>query len=187
MARPKRNLPVQTSDDGAPDLFNIKLGNVDDPSQSDLALVQKLASNHIPLREICAILDVPESLFNSNLNLMAAFERGQEIGKAQLRMLQNKTAKNNPIMQIWLGKNVLGQADKIETTHEKKDDNDARSGFADKLKSIIDISPTKRADGDTDRGRAGSGPVRVESMGEKLAIGADERALAESRVDQAAD
>lgn len=198
MARAKRpkthTLPIpggttsrDAEDTGAPDLFNLKLGNVDDPSPSDLALVQKLASNHIPLREICAILDVPESLFNSNLTLMAAVERGHEIGKAQLRVLQSRSAATNPIMQIWLGKNVLGQADKIETKHEHKDDDDARSGFADKLKSIIDISPTRRTDGDANRGREGSGPVRVESLGEKLAITADERVLAEAGDDAAAD
>jgi len=42
--------------------------------------------------------------------------KGREKGKIRLRQLQMKSAENgNVVMQIWLGKQMLGQSDKIET------------------------------------------------------------------------
>ena len=41
---------------------------------------------------------------------------GREIGKATLRREQYRLAMNgNPTMLIWLGKQLLGQADKVES------------------------------------------------------------------------
>ena len=43
-------------------------------------------------------------------------------GKASLRRTQWKTATGgNPTMQIWLGKNMLGQTDKQEIDHNIND------------------------------------------------------------------
>lgn len=38
-------------------------------------------------------------------------------GCLQARQFQNAMAKNNTTMQIWLGKQWLGQRDRIENTH----------------------------------------------------------------------
>lgn len=47
----------------------------------------------------------------------ASIEKGRERGKKSLRRMQWKTAKaGNPTMQIWLGKQLLSQADKVSHT-----------------------------------------------------------------------
>jgi hypothetical protein len=42
-----------------------------------------------------------------------AFENGKNIGKISLRRLQMKMAAKNPAMAIFLGKNLLGQSDRV--------------------------------------------------------------------------
>jgi hypothetical protein len=47
-----------------------------------------------------------------------AWDNGQEQGRASLRRLQYKAAENgNPTMQIWLGKQWLGQKDRTESVN----------------------------------------------------------------------
>ena len=47
--------------------------------------------------------------------------KGRSEQKLRLRQLQWALAeKGNIVMQIFLGKNILGQTDKIETTHSEK-------------------------------------------------------------------
>jgi len=41
------------------------------------------------------------------------FENGKNIGKISLRRLQLRLAEKNPAMAIFLGKNVLGQSDRV--------------------------------------------------------------------------
>lgn len=49
---------------------------------------------------------------------MDAWMLGPRIGKASLRRMQFKSAEDgNVTMQIWLGKQMLGQRDKSEIDH----------------------------------------------------------------------
>jgi len=41
-------------------------------------------------------------------------------GKARLRQIQFEQAEKNPTMAIWLGKQYLGQTDKVEQQNETK-------------------------------------------------------------------
>lgn len=84
-----------------------------------LEQIQGLARIQCTMKEAGAVLGVNEVTFSSFLKLhekaMEAWENGKETGKASLRRLQFKSAESNPTMQIWLGKQVLGQADKSES------------------------------------------------------------------------
>lgn len=75
--------------------------------------------------EIAAFLNCTVETLQARHNRKAFLEnkkRGLEGGKASLRRMQWESAKNgNVTMQIFLGKNMLGQSDKIET--DNKNDN----------------------------------------------------------------
>ena len=76
-------------------------------------------------KEIAAVLDMSIELLNQNcnkvygLNFLDIYGQKREAGKQSLRRAQWATALEvkNPIMQIFLGKNMLGQADKQEIEH----------------------------------------------------------------------
>ena len=43
------------------------------------------------------------------------WEMKSSLGKISLRRIQFKQAETNPSMAIWLGKQILGQTDQVET------------------------------------------------------------------------
>lgn len=51
-----------------------------------------------------------------NLTFEEAFRIYSAPGRISLRRWQFRMAENNPTMAIWLGKNYLGQSDKVEQT-----------------------------------------------------------------------
>jgi len=78
--------------------------------------------------EICGIFDMSEDTLNRRLkergeeNFAALYKKNCATGNASLRRLQWKSAdKGNVTMQIWLGKQRLGQRDKVETDHTSSD------------------------------------------------------------------
>lgn len=48
------------------------------------------------------------------------WDEKSSFGKISLRRYQFKQAETNPVMAIWLGKQYLGQADKIEAVLDEK-------------------------------------------------------------------
>lgn len=72
--------------------------------------------------EICAVLSVSDVTINSwcketygdTFEIVA--ERFRNVGKASLRRSQFVLAEKNPTLSVWLGKQYLGQTDKIEET-----------------------------------------------------------------------
>ena len=76
-------------------------------------------------KEIAAVLDMSVELLNQNCNrvygcnFLDVYAQKREAGRESLRRAQWKTAieGKNAIMQIFLGKNTLGQADKQEISH----------------------------------------------------------------------
>jgi len=83
----------------------------------DLRQVEELAkiqSTHSELAAVlgCGLSTVKDRLANDD-QFAAAYERGLEAGKSSLRRLQWKAAlAGNVTMQIWLGKQYLGQQDR---------------------------------------------------------------------------
>lgn len=72
--------------------------------------------------EIADFFDVDEDTLNTwckntyNETFSETFKKKCSPGKISLRRWQFKQAEKNPTMAIWLGKQWLGQTDKIDTT-----------------------------------------------------------------------
>ena len=70
--------------------------------------------------EICSVLDVDEVTLNKwcketyGVSFSQIFKIKKLGGKASLRRMQWKLAEKNSTMSIWLGKQYLGQSDKVE-------------------------------------------------------------------------
>lgn len=90
----------------------------------DLGLVEKLAQIHASQEEIAATLGVSVGFVSERMKNDEAFAsahaRGWSNGKLNLRRKQlEKAMSGDATMQIWLGKNMLGQSDKAEVkTHQ---------------------------------------------------------------------
>jgi hypothetical protein len=83
----------------------------------DPELVYKLAECHCTLKEIAYIIGVTENTLRNRVSTI--IERGYSAGKMRLRKAQyNKALEGNPVMLIWLGKNILGQKDDPSTGEE---------------------------------------------------------------------
>ena len=78
----------------------------------DLAMVEKLAHIQCTYPEIAATLGVSVDTLTRNADFAATYKRGAEGGRKSLRRMQFESAnRGNIAMQIWLGKQYLGQSD----------------------------------------------------------------------------
>lgn len=83
-----------------------------DPEQ-----VQKLAARMWKNTEIAAFFNCDEGTIRKRFSEELA--KGRELGKGKLRDAQLKAAfGGNATMLIWLGKQYLGQTDRLEIGHE---------------------------------------------------------------------
>jgi hypothetical protein len=87
----------------------------------DMGLVERSARIGCTNEEIVALLGCNRNTFYRHLKedptLKETIDRGREGGKAALRRFQWQNAENgNPTMQIWLGKQMLDQKDKLENS-----------------------------------------------------------------------
>jgi hypothetical protein len=81
--------------------------------QVDLALAEELAGIFCTQEEIAGILKVSVDTLQRNKDFCGMYKRAQETAKSSLRRAQFKKAmEGNVVMQIWLGKQYLGQSDK---------------------------------------------------------------------------
>lgn len=87
--------------------------------------IEKLASFMCTDEEMASLLGTSVDVLTNNKNKEAFSEckkRGIESGKASLRRKQYEVAmKGNTTMLIWLGKQYLGQAEKIEQQNSYED------------------------------------------------------------------
>lgn len=83
---------------------------------------ESLCSIMCTREEVCAVLNVADSTlwmwcketYGDSFEKVA--ERFRNVGKASLRRSQFALAEKNPTLSVWLGKQYLGQTDKIEET-----------------------------------------------------------------------
>ena len=76
-------------------------------------VVEELAMRFKSKSEIAAIIGMDEGTVRGRFS--ESYAKGRELGKAKLRDLQWKSAyKGNVVMQIFLGKQYLGQADRTQ-------------------------------------------------------------------------
>ncbi len=160
------NLPVPLIDNQFDSLANIYAEDVVEPTERDVQLIEEMAAIGCTAREIAGVLKLTLETLKNNAKAKDACLRGAERAKVSLRRLQWKTAQKNPIMQIFLGKQILGQADKVEHKNDDKELEKARKSFEDKLKNIIDVTPKRRTTQSTKRKRIGSRKESVVDVGE---------------------
>ena len=76
----------------------------------DTKQLEQLASFGCTNREIASFFDCSESLLKKSYS--SFLTKGRDKGKIRLRQMQWKSAENgNVTMQIWLGKQLLGQSE----------------------------------------------------------------------------
>lgn len=81
----------------------------------DYETVEKLASIQCTQNEIASFLNLSVRTLQRDEEFCRLYKKGQENGKMSLRRMQWKLAEKNTAMAIWLGKQYLGQTDKVET------------------------------------------------------------------------
>lgn len=102
---------------------------------------KKLCALQCTLTEIASFFDCSEDTIErwckreQKMSFADAFKRYSASGKMSLRRWQFKMAEHNCAMAIFLGKNWLGQSDKIEQTITEVED---LTSLADMLKEDDD-------------------------------------------------
>ena len=87
----------------------------------DETLVEQLAKIGCPYSEIAAIVGCSKSLLSTRFKTIIA--NGHDNLKMSIRRMQMKSAQaGNIAMQIWLGKQYLGQQDKQAVEHSEAAD-----------------------------------------------------------------
>ena len=113
----------------------------------DYDLVEKLAFIQCTEEEIAMILEISTRTLQRDEEFCRIYHEKKHSGKSSLRRLQWKTAESgNPTMQIWLGKQYLGQKDKqeSETRHEVVV-SDAREHLTSQLDQLAERRRKKEA------------------------------------------
>ncbi len=99
------------------------------PKIIDYELVEKLAQIQCTQEEISQILDISSRTLQKDEEFLRIHKKGIESGRMSLRRYQWESAKKgNVTMQIWLGKQYLGQSDKVVVDNQ-----------ADAIKSATEI------------------------------------------------
>lgn len=90
------------------------------PTDDILKQIEELGRIQCTQREAAAVVGVHADTFGdflrSHKKAREAWESGRDCGLASLRRAQFKAAETNVTMQIWLGKQYLGQSDKQDTS-----------------------------------------------------------------------
>ena len=90
--------------------------------QIDKREFEKLCMLQCTRAEICSWFDVSEPTLirwckdTYGVDFLTVFKQKREGGKISLRRMQWQLAEKSPAMAIFLGKNHLGQTDKVEQT-----------------------------------------------------------------------
>lgn len=114
----------------------------------DEALIEKLASIHCTMEEIASVCNC--SVDTLERRCAELIKKAKDKGKSSLRRLQWENAqKGNVTMQIWLGKQLLAQTDKVEqrttlsaTANVKVEESKA---LVEEFKSLLSNSANERA------------------------------------------
>ena len=85
----------------------------------DLETVEKLGQIQCTIKECGAFLGIPEGTLKDRPDFSAAWHKGLEVGKISLRRTQFRLAEKSAGMAIWLGKQYLGQTEKMDFGNEE--------------------------------------------------------------------
>lgn len=114
-----------------------------------LRQIEGLGRIQCTMREAAAVLHVHADTYSDFLHAhekaMVAWVDARETGKASLRRMQYKGAESGNItMQIWLGKQMLGQTDQMASTVNAGD------GFSALLGALTGTVLPDHANGESD-------------------------------------
>lgn len=84
----------------------------------DYNAVEKLASMQCTQEEIANFLELSVRTLQRDEQFCRLYKKGQDSGKMSLRRTQFKLAEKSASMAIFLGKQYLGQKDKVEYTDD---------------------------------------------------------------------
>lgn len=119
------------------------------PKEINWKQVEEMCKLQCTGEEIAAVLGIHYETLNNKVKELGYdsfpdyFAEKRQAGKASLRRMQFKHAENNPIMAIFLGKNLLNQSDKQEIVNHNINsdiddlDDDQRKAEIDRLLSLI--------------------------------------------------
>jgi hypothetical protein len=174
--------------DVVPELDDVRsiVINNESPTPYDITLIEGMASHFLTTTEICSVIRMTHSRFEKHLELQAAYQRGVELGKATLRRMQWISAKSNPFMQIFLGKQYLGQSD-LPKVPQGESQSDAFKGFLDKLSIVINVSPESSPAPKVIGTGTGDSPTFLETVGENSATPTDSGPVVTTGKDDHAD
>lgn len=83
------------------------------PTEIDLGLAERLGRIGCTHEEIASVMNIPLSTLEKNHDFQKAHKKGMQQFRISLRRLQWRSAVRGSIpMQIFLGKNNLGQSDR---------------------------------------------------------------------------
>lgn len=131
-----------------------KRGRGRPPKELDIEQVKQLAAIQCTEEEIASVLGISADTIarrkQSDPEFLLAIESGRMQGKASLKRTQFKVAQNGSVpMLIWLGKQYLGQREKLET--EMDTTLDKARQIRDALVAMLDVEtkqPPKEEDSD---------------------------------------
>lgn len=96
-------------------------------NNTGIDMVEKLAGLQCTEEEICAVIGISRDTARTEDNcevFSQAYKKGLENGKASLRRKQYEIAmKGNPTLLVWLGKQYLHQAEKLEADVKNEEAN----------------------------------------------------------------
>jgi|SRR5579863_3912447 len=103
----------------------------------DLEMVERLAHIQCTHTEIASALGISVDTLTRHRQFAEVYKRGAEGGRKSLRRMQFESAnKGNVVMQIWLGKQYLGQSDHV--TSEVRKLPPLHTASSAQLKNLLD-------------------------------------------------
>ena len=99
----------------------------------DYEAIEKLASMMCTQEEIASYFDCDVRTLQRDEEFCRVYKKGLDKGKMSLRRKQYTMSDTNVTMAIWLGKQYLGQTDKVESKNENMDTETA----LDRIEQIV--------------------------------------------------
>lgn len=103
----------------------------------DYETVEKLAALFCTQDEIAAFLNLDVKTLQRDVEFGVFYKKGQEKGKCSLRRHQYECAKKgNSAMLIWLGKQYLGQSEKMAIVNSNIGDDELTKSIKEKMQQV---------------------------------------------------
>jgi predicted transcriptional regulator len=91
------------------------------PIELNLKQIQAAAAIGCTQEDIARLVGVSERTISRRADAREAIAQGMAVMRTSLRRMQWEKAKDgNVTMMIWLGKQMLGQKDRVEETHREE-------------------------------------------------------------------